>query len=106
MCKSHTKKIGALKLSQQDVGKNCIFRGCEEKTLILGIIKTSAKKKTRGNFPSHFNELLNPYLEMIHIRVRSTILLAVTPHLLPPQKKEKKNSLKVPGQKNGSDERA
>ena len=28
MCKSHTKKIGALKLSQQDVGKNCIFRGC------------------------------------------------------------------------------
>ena len=30
MCKSHTKKIGALKLSQQDVGKNCIFRGCEE----------------------------------------------------------------------------
>ena len=29
MCKSHTKKIGALKLSQQDVGKNCIFRGCE-----------------------------------------------------------------------------
>ena len=31
MCKSHTKKIGALKLSQQDVGKNCIFRGCERK---------------------------------------------------------------------------
>ena len=30
MCKSHTKKIGALKLSQQDVGKNCIFRGCEQ----------------------------------------------------------------------------
>ena len=29
MCKSHTKKIGALKLSQQDVGKNCFFRGCE-----------------------------------------------------------------------------
>ena len=28
MCKSHTKKIGALKLSQQDVGKNCFFRGC------------------------------------------------------------------------------
>ena len=31
MCKSHTKKIGALKLSQQDVGKNCIFRGCDLK---------------------------------------------------------------------------
>ena len=31
MCKSHTKKIGALKLSQQDVGKNCFFRGCANK---------------------------------------------------------------------------
>ena len=41
MCKSHTKKIGALKLSQQDVGKNCIFRGCE------GILKHKTKSKNQ-----------------------------------------------------------
>ena len=35
MCKSHTKKIGALKLSQQDVGKNCIFRGCVSHSFII-----------------------------------------------------------------------
>ena len=39
MCKSHTKKIGALKLSQQDVGKNCIFRGCVKGGLFFSFDK-------------------------------------------------------------------
>ena len=48
MCKSHTKKIGALKLSQQDVGKNCIFRGCEEtrkERKEKGVERKTKKKK-------------------------------------------------------------
>ena len=45
MCKSHTKKIGALKLSQQDVGKNCIFRGCEERKKS----KRKGKEGEQGN---------------------------------------------------------
>ena len=48
MCKSHTKKIGALKLSQQDVGKNCIFRGCDFSGLCLDD-ETTFQKRTKSD---------------------------------------------------------
>ena len=52
MCKSHTKKIGALKLSQQDVGKNCIFRGCDN-NLDLPIESGSCVGKDRHSNSSN-----------------------------------------------------